>query len=201
LKPLLVLLAVMMLVACAVPVYGADYMYHQYRTTILVTDPEHSADLIIEWVEDEGGYYTYKSQEIVVLRVPAERTAVLRGYLEQISEAVVEVSVQSRDLREQIVTLQSRIKSGEEVLRRNLQYLDRADVEGTLAIETEIRSLLSEIESFKGSLRKLETDRRYAYFEVVLSFQEQTLPQDIPSSFEWINTIDFYYFAEEGPQE
>jgi len=199
LKPLLFLLAVMMLVACAVPVYGADYMYHQYRTTILVTDPEHSADLIIEWVEDEGGYYTYKSQEIVVLRVPAERTGVLRGYLEQISEAVVEVSVQSRDLREQIVTLRSRIKSGEEVLRRNLQYLDQADVEGTLAIEREIRSLLTELESFKGSLRKLETDRRYAYFEVVLSFQEQTLPQDIPSSFGWINTIDFYYFAEEGP--
>jgi hypothetical protein len=199
LKPLLFFLAVMMLVVCAVPVYGADYMYHQYRTTILVTDPEHSADLIIEWVEDGGGYYTYKSQEIVVLRVPAEKTGSLRGYLEQISEAVVEVSVQSRDLREQIVTLRSRIKSGEEVLRRNLQYLDRADVEGTLAIEREIRSLLTELESFKGSLRKLETDRRYAYFEVVLSFQEQTLPQDIPSSFVWINTIDFYYFAEEGP--
>lgn len=54
-KPLLFLLAAMMLVACAVPVYGAEFMYHQYRTTLLVTDPERSSDLIIEWVEDEGG--------------------------------------------------------------------------------------------------------------------------------------------------
>ena len=200
-KSLLFISAAMIIIICFMPVYGQEYMYHEYRITILVTDPERTADLIVEQVEDGGGYYIYRSSDRIVLRVPAGRAGLLRGYLEQISEAVVEVSVYSRDLREQLLTLQSRIRSGEDILRRNLEYLDRADIKGTLAIEREIRSLLSELEGFKGSLRKLDVYRRYAYFEVVMSFKEQAIPQDIPSSFGWINTIDFYRFAEGGTWE
>jgi len=32
-------------------------------------------------------------------------------------------------------------------------------------------------------------DRRYL---------EQTLPENIPSSFDWINSVDFYSFAYQG---
>ena len=65
------------------------------------------------------------------------------------------------------------------------------------AIEQEILRLVTEIEGLKGRLRKLETDRRFARGEIFLSFQEQTLPEDIPSSFDWINSVDFYRFIEE----
>lgn len=197
----LLLTAAVLFAAGAMPVYAGNYMFHQVQTTILVADPEYTADLITVWTEEQGGYYIYRSLDRIVLRVPSDEMSSLRRYLEQISDAVVEVSIQSNDLREQLVTLRSSIKSSEEILARNLEYLDRTDVKGTLAIEQEVRSLLVELESYKGSLRKLEFDRQFAYYEVLLSFKEQILPQDIPSSFEWINRIDFYRFAEQGAQE
>jgi len=71
-------------------------------------------------------------------------------------------------------------------------------VAGTLAIEREVHALLQEIEKLKGTLRKLNTDRRLARGEIYLSFMEKSLPQDIPSSFEWVNTVDFYNLMQEG---
>jgi hypothetical protein len=200
LKYLLLIVAVL-LAAGSMPVCAGDYIFHQVRTTILVADTEYTADLITEWAEEQGGYCIYRSMDRIVLRVPSQEMSGIRRYLEQISDAVIEVSIQSKDLREQLVTLRSRIKSSEEILARNLEYLDRTDVKGTLAIEKEVRSLLLELENYKGSLRKLEFDRQFAYYELFLSFKEQTLPQDIPSSFEWINRVDFYRFAEQGAQE
>ena len=82
--------------------------------------------------------------------------------------------------------------------KQNLQYIDQTDVEGTLAIEKEIMQLLTEIEQLKGRLRKLTVDRNYALAQVNLQILGQSLPTDIPSSFGWINTIDFYTFVDEG---
>ena len=53
----------MIIIICFMPVYGQEYMYHEYRITILVTDPERTADLIVEQVEDGGGYYIYRSSD------------------------------------------------------------------------------------------------------------------------------------------
>ena len=55
---------------------------------------------------------------------------------------------------------------------------------------------MEEIENQKGRLRKLENDRLFALGEIKLSFKEQTIPTDVPSSFAWINTIDFYRFMK-----
>jgi hypothetical protein len=112
------------------------------------------------------------------------------------AEEMVEFQLEARDLREEILGLEAGARSREEILARNLTYLDRADVTGTLAIEKEVMQLLGEIEALKGRLRKLENDRRLAKAEIQLNFLEQALPEDIPSSFYWINGIDFYRFME-----
>jgi hypothetical protein len=71
-------------------------------------------------------------------------------------------------------------------------------VEGTLSIEREIAGLIDEIEQLKGRLRKLVNDTAYARAEIQLAFMQKTLPHDIPSSFKWINGIDFYRFMGGG---
>jgi hypothetical protein len=154
--------------------------------------------MITQWTEDRGGYYVYKSPDMVRVRVPSDQIGSLRVFVEENAEQIVELGIRARDLREEFVSLRSGIKSREEILGRNLLYLGRTDVAGTLAIEREIMMLMGEIENLKGRLRKLNVDRALAQVEVYLSFQEQTLPQDIPSSFEWINTVDFYRFLQEG---
>ena len=120
----------------------------------------------------------------------AEQTAV--------ADEMVELSPSAVDLREEVLGLQSGIRSRQEILERNLSFIDEADVDGTLAIESEIVQLLAEIEELKGRLRKLNVDRVYSRAEVSMRFMQQSIPEDIPSSFGWINTVDFYGFMREG---
>jgi len=171
-----------------------NYLHHTLSATILVADPERAGERLAEWAEEEGGYFLLKSTDRVLLRFPYRKMGELRSILEDIAEEVVDVSPQAVDLREQILGLRSKIRSREEILERNMSYIDEADVEGTLAIEREITQLLTEIEELKGRLRKLNVDRVLSRGDVALSFMQQTIPEDIPSSFGWINTLDFYAF-------
>jgi hypothetical protein len=176
-----------------------NYIVRTVQTTVLVTDPDAASELIGSWAEENGGYYTYKSTESVRLRVPWQRIPALRELIDSISDRVVEYSENAQDLREEIGRLQAGIASREEVLGRNLTLLDRADVSGTLAIEQEVIRLIAEIERLKGRLRKLDTDRTFSAAVVSFRFLEPELPQNVPSSFPWINTVDFYRFMEEEP--
>lgn len=175
-----------------------NFLYHHLRATLLVADPAESGDLISRWAESKGGYFLLKSENQVVFRFPFNEIKGLRELFTDISERIIEIAPGAVDLREQILGLQSGIRSRESILKKNLSFIDRADVAGTLAIEREVHALLQEIESLKGTLRKLNTDRRLARGEIYLSFREQSLPQDIPSSFAWINTVDFYKLMQEG---
>lgn len=176
---------------------GSDnYLFQGIGAVVLVADSEHAADVLTIWAEKEGGYYLYRSKEGVTLRIPYQKMGSLRLYIESIAEEVVSIELQAHDLREEILRLRSGLEAREEILEKNLGYIDKTDVKGTLAIEAEIRILVEEIENHKGRLRKLENDRLFALGEIKLSYKEQTIPKDIPSSFEWINTIDFYHFME-----
>jgi hypothetical protein len=177
-----------------------NYLYHYLSATILVADPDKAADMIARQSEAMGGYYLVKSTDRVVVRFPFQRMGQMREYLEEIADEVVDISPSAQDLRESVLGIQSGIRSREEILERNLSFIEQADVEGTLAIEKEIVQLLSEIEQLKGRLRKLNVDRVYSLGDIYLSFMQQTIPEDIPSSFEWINTVDFYRFMAGGVQ-
>jgi hypothetical protein len=187
----------MLILLSAPPVLHAEnYMGRSMEMQVMVANPEHTADMITDWTERRGGYYIYKSTDLVVLRVPMKGLEELRLYIEGNAEQIVSVAFEAQDLRLSMVSVQSGIRSREEILERNLRYLRNTDVEGTLAIEREITRLLQEIESLKGRLRRIKNDMTFALAEIHLSFMEQTLPQDIPSSFEWINSVDFYSFVK-----
>jgi len=177
---------------------GENYLYQNIEATVLVVDPDKAADSLELWVEQTGGYTLLKSSDRVILRLPFERIPQLRATLGELSEDILEISPQSQDLREQILEAQAKINSREEVLKQSLALLDQADVQGTLAIEKEILTLIDEIEQLKGALQKLNIDRTFSRAEISLRYLEQTLPENIPSSFDWINSVDFYSFIDQG---
>jgi hypothetical protein len=178
------------------PAAAEDFLFHSVRATLLVADPEASAERLAAWAEKTGGYPLLTASSRVLLRFPAAEIGALRGLLASVAEELVEFELEAYDLREEILGLEAGARSRQEILAKNLAYLDRADVTGTLAIEREVMQLLEEIEIFKGRLRKLENDRRLALAEIYLNFLDQKLPEDIPSSFAWINGVDFYAFME-----
>jgi hypothetical protein len=175
-----------------------NYLHHAVQATILVADVDQAIDGLTRWADEAGGYLLYKSSDRVIFRFPYTEVGRLRDFLQNISDTVVELALEAQDLRESILGIQSGIRSREEILEQNLRYIDQTDVEGTLAIEQEVMQLLTEIEQLKGKLQKLTVDRTYALAQVNLRILGQSLPTDIPSSFGWINTIDFYRFMEQG---
>jgi hypothetical protein len=175
-----------------------DYLHQQLNATLLVADPDLVAERIAEWAEAAGGYFLVKSSTQVVIRFPSAKMDELREFVKTIAEEVVTLTSKATDLREQFLEIQAGIASREEMLRNTLNFLDRADIKGTLAIEKEVITLLKEVEELKGKLRKIYVDRLYALATINLNYFQQSIPQDIPSSFEWINHIDFYKFIQEG---
>ena len=174
-----------------------SYLHHRIEGTILTGDPEEAVEKIITWVDTEGGYFIRKASDTVIARVPAEKAEGLRHFLESISEDVVDYMPEAYNLREDYLATQSGIESRQEILDKNLEYLGKTNLEGTLAVEKEIMRLLNEIEGLKGRLRRVTADIRYALITVHLHFQQQSLPEDIASSFEWINRVDFYNFIKD----
>ena len=141
-----------------------------------------------------GGYTLYKSDERVSLRLPHPRLGGLRGFLEKLSEDILEYSPQAVDLREQLARAQSSLASRRDILARNLALLDQADTAGTLAIEQELLDQIQEVENLQAAVQKLTVDRTFARVEIGLRFEQSALPEDIPSSFAWINEVSFRPF-------
>lgn len=178
---------------------GQDqFLARSLRARILVHDPDGAVRSLVRWTEEHEGYFVYRSSQRVLLRVPDASAERFRVFLKEQAEELLEISLEARDLRQRLAQVSAGIQSREDILNRNLSSLRRADVAGTLAIEREIMRLVEEIEALKGERRKLEQDSRFLTAEVLLSFEDSTLPQDIPSSFRWINQVDFYRYMEEG---
>jgi hypothetical protein len=175
-----------------------NYLHQQLEATLLVAEPDLVADKIAQWAESSGGYFLVKSTATVIIRFPWGKMDELREFLKKISEEVVTLLNKATDLRESFLEIQSGISSRQEMLANTLGFLDRADIKGTLAIEKEVINLLKEIEELKIKLRKIYIDRVYALATIHLNFFQQSIPQDIPSSFGWINRLDFYTFIKEG---
>jgi hypothetical protein len=111
---------------------------------MLVADADQAADRLEAWVGSRDGYVLYKSRERVSLRLPHASLPGLRGFLEELSEDILDFSPRAVDLREELARTQSSLASRREILGRNL-------------------------------------------------------PEDIPSSFPWINQVSFYPFIEGRP--
>lgn len=196
---LIALAAVAVLLFSSTRCRGQDqFLARSLMARILVHDPDSAVENLVRWTEEQGGYFVYRSSQRVLLRVPDASAERFRVFLKEQAEELLEITMEARDLRQRVARIRAGIESRQEILDRNLASLRRADVAGTLAIEREIMRLVEEIETLKGEHRKLEQDRRFLTAEVLLSFEDTTLPQDVPSSFRWINQVDFYRYMEEG---
>ncbi|MBN1411356.1 MAG: DUF4349 domain-containing protein [Spirochaetales bacterium] len=175
-----------------------EYKKVDLYITLVVFNLDATQDKIVDWVEAEKGYFTVRSPASLVVRFPAVETEAFKTLMESLQEEVKDIRQDTTDLRESILSVRSGIKSREEVLNRELKLINQADVEGTLDIENEVTALLEEIEELKGRLLKMENDLKYTYAEISFSFKRSALPSNVPSSFDWINTMGLYKMMGRG---
>ncbi|TFH06165.1 MAG: DUF4349 domain-containing protein [Spirochaetales bacterium] len=163
---------------------------------VLCVDREVSSAAFADWAERAGGYYTLRSLEAVILRIPPDRLAELREMIESGGDTIVYYRPGTVDVQQELSQVEAAITSRTEALERVLAYMDDSDVVATLAFERELRSLNGEIEAFTGRRRSLLSSVTYAYVTIALSSRQSSIPSQLPSSFEWINTIDLYRFID-----
>lgn len=178
---------------------GTGFLALEARAQLLVSDREAAADELITWAEEQGGYFVERSLERVVLRVPADAFDELREVSRMTAEEIITYNPSAQDLRQELSAVEAAIASREENLERVLAFLDESDdIEGTLALEREISSLMQELESLRGRERAIRTRIAYARAEIALSAQAADIPDRVPSSFDWLNSLDLYDFIGEA---
>ena len=171
---------------------------HRVEVSVIVLDAEKTAWTLVDWVDASGGYYTVLSTGRVILRLPTQALGELRGRIEGQAEAILGYEPRAVDVREELAAIRTGIASREESLTLILSYLDDTDVAGTLDLEREVSALVDQIESLKGRERRLFNDTAFAYIKIDLGSRSQSIPEQLPSSFEWINTMSLYRFLEEA---
>jgi hypothetical protein len=177
---------------------GENFLCFSIDATLVVSDPASVQEKILGWLKANNGYFIIRSDELLSVRFPVERLPEFSKFIESLGESIKDFRQESSDSREELLALQSGIKSREEMLSRNMSLFDRANVKDTLDIEKELIVLVQEIENLKGKLNKLENDRKTVFAKISFSFRKSSVPEKKVSSFGWINTLDFYKLEEEG---
>lgn len=195
-KPILLFL-ILMILTVNIPADELGYRKQTMDAVVLVDDRFSTSDLIEDWVVDAGGYLLSRLEERIVLRIPSGKLEELSRFLVSATREVVSVEQKTEDISQQVLESEAGIRSKEELFRQALGLIDDSDYTSTLQIESEILSILKDLENHKGYLALLHAESRMARVQIDYTIEEETLPQDIPSSFPWINIVDYYQLLYE----
>lgn len=192
------LLAALLVFTVGVSAGAEETLAVSVTLQVIASDPEATGLALSGWADASGGYFTSRSEQEVVLRLPPALVPELRSRIAEMGDTIVSYNPGAIDYREELSRINAAIKSRSEALDRILAYMEEANVRATLSFERELRSLLDEIEHYTGQKRRITNDVTYASATVLLSSRKRTIPEQRPSSFSWINTVDLYGFLREA---
>ncbi|MBN1837297.1 MAG: DUF4349 domain-containing protein [Spirochaetales bacterium] len=167
----------------------------------LVEDRFETADRLEAWVESNGGYLISRLEEQLVLRVPSAALERFVDFLESAADELIQVQQQSEDISQSLLEAEAGIRSKTDLFDKALTLIDQTDLATTLEMESEVLSILTDLEALRGQYRKLLGEVALARVQVDFRLQEEKLPENLPSSFAWINAVDFYSFMREFGQQ
>ncbi len=176
---------------------AGDYLSYHLFVHVLAQDREAASVALSEWSDENGGYFTQRSADNVVLRLPGERLSSMRAFLEAGSALILRYEPSTVNLRRELSEARAAVSSRQESLDRILTLMGGADIGATLAFERELRSINQEIEYYRGQERRIVNDIRYAHVHVALTSEQSSIPDYLPSGFPWINDVDIYRFLED----
>jgi hypothetical protein len=157
---------------------------------ILVSDRFTAADDIETWVDNNGGYLISRIEDRLVFRVPSSELDEFVDFLESSALETIQVRQRTEDISQRLLEVQAGVRSKQQLFEQAMALIDDSDLATTLEIESEILSVLGDIEELKGELSKLEGEGALARVQVDLSLEQETLPENLPSAFPWINAVD-----------
>jgi len=153
--------------------------------SLVVDQVQAKVDQVLDYVKEKKGYMVSSSinqlQEApfaqLVVRLPREELRPALKYLRQIAVKVTSENLKGRDVTDQYLDLQARLKTFEKTKAKYEKILDQATtVEEILKVERQIINLQEQIDQLKGREQYLEKTAENAKLTVYLSTDELSLP-------------------------
>lgn len=149
----------------------------QFETQSVINTNEFVKTLVAHnngYITSENAYnYSHKIEYTLSVHIPADSFAVVVNTLSEHALSVTNKNIYSRDVTEDYIDVTARLSTKKQLEKRYVQLLQEAKkVEEILAIEKELGTIRSDIESFEGRLRYLEN--RVSYSVLTISFYEKT---------------------------
>jgi predicted transcriptional regulator len=162
------------------------------RLNLVVKDVLDTAKKIGKFAEENGGWvvssniseYEKVPSGSITVRVPAEKFDEAKEYFRSLAVKVTNESVQSQDITEEYVDLQSKLRNLEATEAQLLEIMKRSGtVNEILQVYRELANVRQQIEQIKGKMQYLEQSVRMSSITVNLALSEELLP--IPPSEKW----------------
>jgi hypothetical protein len=149
---------------------------------------ESGVEQIQALMDQYNGYIQQIQDQMVIIKIPFDQIQSTLNRIRGIGNVTYE-EVGSQDLTLQYQNTRSRLQSALEVRENYADLLNRAQtVEEALLVETELRNLTQQIESYKGSLRYWEQNHAFGTFTLYFSVK-QRFSLDRSNPFSWITGI------------
>jgi hypothetical protein len=191
----LLLAAVMHL--AGTPGWAVETSAIEVKVVVKVSDRAKAADSLVQSAARLDGYFTQKTGDGVILRIPASGLKPLLADVDQLGQ-VIDRQLGREDLGEELLRKKAVLKAKTEAQHQYLALLDQAETEGALSVEKELILLVAEIETLKGQLRHLQDRIAFARVEVRFEYRDRSAPvPDGSSSFAWLNTMNLIDLLEE----
>jgi len=190
------LLAAVMLLA-GTPGWAVETSAIEVKVVVKVSDRARAAEALVQSAARLDGYFTQKTGDGIVLRIPVSGLKPLLAEADQLGQ-VIDRQLSREDLGDELLRKNAVLKAKTEAQHQYLALLDQSDTEGALSVEKELILLVAEIETLKGQLRHLQDRIALARVEVRFEYRDRSVPvPDGSSSFAWLNTMNLIDLLEE----
>jgi hypothetical protein len=167
------------------------------KMVVKVDDRDRAAESLVNSAERFDGYFTRKSRDAVVLRLPSESLKPLLADVDGLGE-VISRRLRRDDVSTQLLQKRAALKAKTDTQEQYLKILKKADTEGSLYVEGELIHLVAEIENLKGQIRHLQHRVDFSVLEVDFDYRDRSAPvANGRSSFAWLNTMNLNDLLED----
>ncbi|MCD6114807.1 DUF4349 domain-containing protein [bacterium] len=159
---------------------------------IVVNNVPEAARKIIKFAEEQGGWVVSsnisKEDEIptgsVTVRVPVDKFEKTMTYIRGLAVKVEYEKSKGKDVTEEYVDLNSRLRNLEATENQFLEIMKKAQtIDEILKVQAELTKIRGKIERTKGRILYLERSAKMATISVNLALSEDLLP--VPPAEKW----------------
>jgi hypothetical protein len=159
--------------------------------SVKTSDIKESKKVIDQLLKEYNAYYEIEDLQNndqmisydLKIRVPAENFEKLISRIEDGKDEIKGKSIQARDVTEEFVDIETRLKNKRDFLKQYKELLSRAStVKDILAIEENIRILQEEIESKEGRLKYLSDQVAFSTLDINLYKDKEFIYKSQPQA-------------------